>query len=693
MTTPSTLRLLGGIGALSVLVGHAAGQVNTSQWKCATCPFEKGAEGAAEVGAGIVFGRTARFGDMTGLDKRRGHLVAGGGLRWRDEGGLYVRAAASDLGLDSRAVEVAGGREGAFALSLSYDEVPRRLSDGAATPLRGVGSGSLTLPAGYPAASTAEMPLATTLQGVDLGYRRESLGLGATIYAAGNVELRLGVRRDVRDGTQAGAGAFYANASQLALPLDQTTDQFDVIGSYGGRGLQLTLGYHASLFRNGQPSLSWANPFTPIVAGATRATLALAPDNEFHQLALSAGVDLGARVRASADVAVGRMTQDAAYLPATSNPNLAVGALPASSLRGRANTINASVRVAAAPAEHLRVSATLAHDERDNDTPVAAYPGIEGDVFVSAPASNRPYGYRQSRLRLHADYRAPGWLKGSAGIDADRTSRDWAEARRSDEWKVWARAVVQPLAGLALALKGEHAERRPSDFDALAALYPQENALLRRFNLAQRVRDKASLRADVAIAENVSAGAEVGVAYDDYERSTVGLLWGRGANAGADVTAAIGGHTTLTAYVQADRWHALQAGSQRFGLADWSGDTLDEFAVVGLGVRHLALGGKLDVAADVVAARARERLAVDPGSAVPSFPRAKSERDSVRLQATYKLQPRLWLIGSWWYERRDTSDWKLDGVLPATVPNLLAFGRLAPKYDAHVVRFAVRIGF
>ena len=38
-------------------------------------------------------------------------------------------------------------------------------------------------------------------------------------------------------------------------------------------------------------------------------------------------------------------------------------------------------------------------------------------------------------------------------------------------------------------------------------------------------------------------------------------------------------------------------------------------------------------------------------------------------------------------------DWRLDGVTPDAVPNLLALGELAPNYRVHVLRLGLRYRF
>src|SRR6185369_8314047 len=124
-----------------------------------------------------------RYGDYTGLQRKGAYALLGGTLRQRGDDGGFVDVTAADLGVDARSVDARGGREGLYALRLGYREVPRHLADTAATPFSGVGSGTLTLPAGYPAGSTALMPLASTLQPLDLGFKYQRFDLGGTMLA------------------------------------------------------------------------------------------------------------------------------------------------------------------------------------------------------------------------------------------------------------------------------------------------------------------------------------------------------------------------------------------------------------------------------------------------------------------------------------------------------------------------------
>ncbi len=319
MRTFSSLALLGAVGALSVAASSALAAVDTSQWKCESCPFEKaGTSGSVEAGVGVVSDKASKFGDYTGLNKNGAHGVLGGTARYRAEGGIFGSVNASDLGLDSRSLAAELGQEGLYTLRLGYAEIPRWFTTGARTPFLGNGSGQLTLPPSFVrSGSTAGMSLATDLQAVELGFKAKRLDLGASLDMGEGWTHRIDVRRDERNGTRRGAGAFFASSSQLALPVDHVTDQVEISTSYRSRLWQATLAYHASLFRNGENALNWSNPFDPSATSSGR--LALAPANQFHQIVASGSYQISPAARASAEVAVGRMTQDEAYLAATTN--------------------------------------------------------------------------------------------------------------------------------------------------------------------------------------------------------------------------------------------------------------------------------------------------------------------------------------------------------------------------------------
>jgi MtrB/PioB family decaheme-associated outer membrane protein len=695
MKTYTPLFLFAALGLLSIS-GTAAAAADTSNWKCTSCPYPKSMTGNVEAGLGTVSEDSKKFGDFTGLDEKGAHLVLGGALRVRGAGGYYADLQAANLGLDTRSLLARGGHEGLYGLQIGYTELPRHFFGDAFTPFSGVGGDTLTLPPGFRAANTSAMPLATTLQPVDVGYKRTRLDLGGSWIALQDWTVRVGFRRDVRDGTRALYGAFYIGASQLVAPVDEVTDQLEVSAAYATRRLQLSLGYLVSRFDGGPQALTWDSPFLPVVPGADRGQLALAPGNQLHQLTGSAGWTISPIARASADFAFGRLTQNDSYLSPTLNASLAarVPPLPASSLDGRVLSFNGNAKLSVTPVPELRLLAVYARDVRDNQTDRLSYPLVSNDSFLdSATRTNTPFSLTQDRLKLGADYRGFAAVKLSVGAEQDNRLRNFHEALTTRETTVWASAGLQPTEDLALALKLTTARREHTRYGTAIWFGTTENPLLRKYNLARRERDTAGARADYTVNDKISVGLSVDYANDAYDESIVGLRGARSVNAGLDLSAALGEQTQLTVYAQSERIRSDQGGSASGPVADWSALNKDRFDMLGLGIKHTLLAGKLEVGANVSASRSRSDVSVDTGRPEPLFPSAETSLDSVRVHASYKLQDNLWLSGSLWHERYTSQDWRLDGVLPATVLNLLSLGAQSPQYDVNVLQLALRYRF
>ena len=697
MKTRRALPLLAAFGVLPAAAAEPPPGVDFSQWTCSSCPFDDkaGTSGTLEGGVGNVDQRAARFGRDSGLDKSGAYLVLGGSLRYRDGTGTALDASASDLGLDSRALQLSATREGRDALRLGYAEIPHRLADDAMTPFIGRGA-VLTLPAGYPAGDTASMPLATTLRRFDIGTKRSRLDLRYDWLGDERWSATLSLRHETRDGTLAGAGSFFSTSAQLPLPADQVTDQIELAAHYSGHALQASLAYEGSLFRNGHEALTWANPFTPVVPGADAGQLALAPDNQAHRLRASGGIELGYGIRASGEVVVGRLTQDQAYLAATLNPDLAavLPALPANSLNGLVDTFDASVRVTMPVVDSLRLTGSYVRSARENRTDRLSYPAVQTDMFLAAtPRGNQPFSFTRDHFRLGADYRGPYGIKASLGADHDRRDRTLQEVVTTEETTGWGRVAAQPLEMLSLALEYSHGERTHSTYGVATWVNAPQNPLLRKFYLADRQRDRAGLRADVSVTPAINVGLTLDGTADDYTASRLGLLDSRQQSAGVDLSYALSEQTRLHVELQAERARSRQAGSQAFAQPDWWGRSDDEVHLAGAGVTHSALGGQLELGAEGFVLRSKSDTVVAAGPSEPPFPTARTTLQRVQLQASYRLSERSALVGRYVYERYLAHDWHTEGVGPATVYNLLAFGEMPPHYRANAVQLAWRYRF
>ncbi|MDH4325169.1 MAG: MtrB/PioB family decaheme-associated outer membrane protein [Betaproteobacteria bacterium] len=700
MRTAKQLFLLGTLAALSAAAAAAdttagAGQavVDTSKWPCSLCKFEDGLSGTLEVGGGNVSDSSFKFGEYNGHQEKGGFAIGEAAVRYRGAGGTYANVAATNLGLDTRSVDAEGGQQGRYKLLLKYRQSPHFVSDSAQTPFVGSGGASLTLPAGFPAGATGLMPLAGTLRPVELETQRQDLAAGASWTPARAWAYGVNFRHLVREGTKGTAGTFFVNAAQLVAPVDYVTDEMDASASYTGARWQAKFAYYGSSFRDGNASLTWQNPFTPVFPGAVSGQLALPPDNQFHQISASLGYQLTHRTRATADIAVGRMAQDEAFLAPTLNATVAAPGLPRASLDGRVATLNASLKLNSVINDRLRLNAMYSHNDRDNRTPQAVYSWVTTDMFLAVPRTNLPYGFTQDKLALRADYRVAARFKASTGFDYDAHKRTFQEVGNTRENTLWHKMIFRPLDNVDTTLKLAHSDRRNSGYQGVAAITPPENPLLRKYNLANRKRDSTELRADIAATERISIGVQVDASEDDYSDSTIGLTSGRELNLSGDVSMMVSDETSLHFLANRQEIKSEQAGSQAFSTPDWRGKNKDTIDLFGIGVKHTVVKDKLDVGADYTLTRSKGAISVSGGAAGPAFPDLTTSRDSLKLHADYRIRSNLSLRAGYWYERYESENWMLSGVMPDTIPTVLTFGEQAPRYSVHVIAMSVRYKF
>jgi MtrB/PioB family decaheme-associated outer membrane protein len=704
MKTSNQLLLLGMLSALSSVAaaqGAGAAGVDFSKWKCESCKFEQGTSGTLEVGAGSVSDKSAEFGHYRGLHNKGAFFIGDAALRSRGEDGAYWNLDASNLGLDARTLDAEGGRQGSYKLRLKYDETPHRIGDGALTPYAGSGGASLTLPAGFAADTTGAMPPGA-MQAVDMYTQRKQLGLGASWIPSRNWEYAFNVRQDKREGNiLRTGGAFFVNSVQLIEPVDYVTDQVDASASYTGKKFQLKLAYYASKFSNGNPSLTWDNPYATLLPtvpptgflatfpGAATGQLALPPDNQFHQVSASGGYRFSDNTRLSADIALGRMTQNDSFLPYAT-----AVAGPGGSLNGRARTLDANLKLSSAVTDRLRLNAVYSHNDRDNQTPQSLYAMVSTDMFPGAQRTNLPYSFKQDKLKLSADYRASARLRGAVGADFDAQQRTYQEINKTQEDTVWGKLSSRVTDKVDVTLKLAQGERRNSGaYQAIAGITPAENPLLRRFNMANRTRETAGLRVDFAAAENVNIGLGVDSSEDKYSDSSIGLTSARDLNFNGDISVMFSARTSLHFLANRQEIKSKQAGSQTYSNPDWRGESKDTIDFFGLGVKHAAIPDKLDIGADYGITRSRSEISVDTGAGNPAFPHVTAKLDSLKLYATYRMKENLSLLAGYWYERYDSKDWMLEGVGVSTIPNVLTLGLQAPQYKVNVVRLSLRYKF
>jgi len=672
--------------------GPGTADVDTSGWKCKYCAFEEGFSGEVEAGAGYVSDDSFKFGEYNGLNDEGVFGIGNASARYRDENANYLDLRLRNLGLDTRSMYIEGGRQGKYSLFLDYREIPHYISDSVRTPY--LGSTAQGLPPGWTSAgSTAGMTdLNASLHDVDLKTKRKRLGVGISFIPASKWETAVTVRHEKRDGKTGTAGTFFFNAAQLVEPIDYVTDEVEASVTYTTGKWQSRLAYYGSFFDNHDKSLTWQNAYNPIVPGADAGQLALAPDNQFHQVLLSSGYQVSTRTRVSGDVALGRMEQNENLLPATLNPNLSV-ALPENSAHAKVDTLTANLHVNSAVSNTLRLNAALRYNDRDNKTPSKVWNWVTTDAFASPARRNLPYSFTDLAAKVGADYRASKVARLSAGYDFEKKDRTHQEVNHTEEDTVWAKVSVRAPKNIDVAFRFAHADRSNSDYKAVSDVQPPENPLMRKFNLADRRRNSGSVHAAFSPHERVSIGLSAELSKDDYSNSVLGVTESSEIDYNADVSVVLTEATTAHAFAGWQQIKSEQAGSQSFSTPDWLAKNDDTIATFGIGVKHQFIKDKLDVGADYVMSRSTGKIDVETGAPGGEFPDLKTDLDSVKLYADYQVRENLTLHAAYWYEHYNSKDWMLDGVYPDTIPNVIAFGEESPHYSQNAVMMSLRYRF
>ena len=696
--------LLLSIAVASVLAAAGAAYAqdaapDTSEWTCSKCPFDKGYRSAVEVGAGYVDDSSAKFGDYTGLDEDGGYVLASAEGHAAYESGYAVSYELTDLGLDSREARIEGGRQGQFEYALFYDRIPHTIFDTAETVFGGVGSSHLVLPTGWvPAGTTGGMTaLDDSLRSVDVRLDRDRYGASGAYWWGQNLSFSLDYRRDERDGIRPQLAAIGSVSTELLRPIDDATDRLDAKVRYQGAYWFGEVGYSGSIYDTKAAYLRWDNPFNPMVPGAEAGQMALAPDNDYHELFLSAGwLGLPGNTAITLSAATGKGSQDIGFLPYTLNPLVATDDLPIANLDGEMSVKRMDVTLTSRPMERLRLRGTVAYDERDNDSKQATFTSIvHTDAFpVAEDRVNPAYGYERTRVFGSADYRVYDELTVGLGGEYRETDRTGTAREVKSETLVdgWGRIQYRPNGLLNFVVKGGAEERDPDKYDTGVAAGNGQNPRLRKYYMAYRYRSYGEFMANATLGQlPLTLGASAYYGDDSYTQSDLGLVAGLDRRYALDLTWTV--NEKVTAYLNAgqERVDAKTLGSSTFSTADWRGDVEDEFTTWGAGLTA-RIGEKSRLDLHYTRAEGESDTTIS-GVNAGAFPTVESELDSLQADFTYAYSDRLDLVFGWRYETYDSEDWAWAGIAPDTLPTVLALGYDPYEYDVNYVTASVRYYF
>ena len=641
-----------------------------SRWRCRLCEFDKATarSGAIVVGSMDSAYGEARFGRDTGMDQAGQYLRLDADWQAKSESGTVWRLASSDLGLDSRIATLAASRSERYGVEVRLAQLPRRIAKDGHFPFRRT-AGTLALPSDWRRdfAGTQTTPPANDAASV-LATERRRGAVGAWIATTPHTQIHAGYSQERKTGVvETYRDAFY-QAAALPQPIDQRTQELLLGWRYRAERALLDMSFERRLFTNGEAALVWQNPYQGLV---TRRS-AGAPDNATDLLRLVAKFQLGARTTFRATLAGGETSQDAPFLPYTTNSRLDAP-LPAASLHGHRRSRYGRVILLTRLDSGLRLTVSHTADHRADSRIAAAFAPVLGDLLTGAAQTARGFSFQRRQTAVRLRYRTPRRLRLAAGLVGRDAARSNLEIGRNRERGAYLE-VSRRLGDWQLSAKHTLARRDAANFVANTV----NNPLTRRFYQAARNETvwQGALRYRRG---GLAAGLQANARDHDYPGSALGLQ--RTAMRGWNVDFAYAlGHASATASYGVDSRRSTTTGSAAFVAADWRYDTHDAVATAAARLDFRVPRWRIDVTLDYASSDGLGRYATMFETALSHFPNLVSRQRSLDIRVRRRLKSGLAVLAGAYIERYRARDWAIDGIGPTSIRNVLAAGRSSPVY-------------
>lgn len=663
-------------------------------YSCKQCVKYTGWRGLFDFGLGYVSDESLRFADYRGLDEDGTVLDISGDLHFRNLEGWYFDLYAVDSMFDSRATEVRGGKQDRFELRFGWAEIPKYRGIGTQTPFLDVGSDNLSLPGDWVyAPSTDQMTaLQDSLAVAELKTQRKTFDAGATFKLGGHWSYKVDFQRQKKQGTRTFSGGLF-NAAYAPLPVDYVTDILETSLAFTSKRGQLQIGFMRSGFDNKYASLTWRNPFASR-AGNEYIQAALEPGNEFTQFNLSGALVITPRIRFSGQAAFGELTQDDPFLPAYStNPAFDDLVLPRTSLDGRldTDTYNLAGKLFARLGKGLSFTARGKIDERENKTPVDVYTPVLLDLLQYRDRYNRPYSYKREQYSADLRYRVGSHFRVSAGAVQNDMERTLQEVELSEETTFWGEVKANPTYNSQLRFKFESAEREVDDYLQPDDGGPVDHPLMRKFNQANRDRERVVIELDLAPAEKFGINLSYFNARSDYTESVVGLQESEEQSFTIDLNLAVGETGNMYAFLTRDNIDSNMAHAANMSTETWYASTSDEITTIGFGFSS-KVGEDSSIGLDLVSSDSNGGILVQTGDDEP-FDRLSTNLSNARFYFDHEINDHWGYKLYAEYETFDARDWAIDDYGVDGIGSILTMGEESAHYDVWYFRIQASYRF
>jgi MtrB/PioB family decaheme-associated outer membrane protein len=660
--------------------GDRRSEVKLDAWRCQYCPQAEASDVRLKVHVGTADEEVYRFANYSGLENQS-QIFLDGDIKMQTPDGQYWTTDFRNLGLDSLAFESAYGLQGSHRIGLDVLKIPIRKYDRLLTPFTLNGT-QLQLPSDWQQSDDARnFQDPGQYQQFSSGTDWERLGLDLKLNWDDHLSFDSRFQRWHKTGTQESSVAQLLHASYLPLPVDQTIQDLSASIGYQQANWLLSLTTTYSRFDNEFDSISFDNPYSPLVPGSDLGQLALDPDNHSLKFNLNGRYNYARAASVKFNYSFAELTQDQAFVPYTTNINL-LSMLPQADLQGKVQTSDFSLQLNHRLSQDWTGRIKYRHRERDNKTTALLLSPVITDVYLAADLMTLPYDFTTESADTSLEYRPMIGHLLSVGYEHEQKQRNLQAVHTSSEagFNAHYSATLTPTWMLKLGAQRLNRDgSAPEKFDYLGV---DENPLMRRFNVADRVQDKAKVQIFYTPLEQVSATVSGQYNHQDYDASELGLTDNRQKNINLDVN----WHPNLTLdislFVQQEEITTHMAGGSNFSSPLWQAQNLDEIFSYGgsLALRNL-LDDKLTIFINFDLADANTDININQAGTDDKLPQISSLWSHSELKLVYQYSPQTDISFSYQYQKFTSADFAIDGVVPGSLPNLLTSGTQSNNYD------------
>ncbi len=661
---------------------------------------------------------------------------------WDSGESRYWSASGQYLGTDYRELSFTIGDYGHQQFDFTYTQITKSGLSNAKTIFINPGSNSLALPTDWTAATTTAgmSGLSGPLREVDDTLRRRRIQLNYTIKANNHWSFDISFKHENKDGTLFKYGVIGntgGNPRGVALPSPVNFEFNDISlrADYTASHYHWQFGYDLSLFNNDNSSLSWDNPFLAIngwnsAAGyaSGRGAIAQEPDNLYQQWYANGFFLLPGGASLSSTLHYAILKQDEAFQPYSVNPALSVATpLPRDSLDGQ---INIS-RLVLGYRQHLNKRLLLRvngrYEERDNTSPQNLYIYIGGDsqdqdsAASSRARYNLPHSYRETQLAAALRYRLGKASSVSAGVKHNIVERDYSETSSSRENIGHMAFKSRPAKRVQAYLRVSKEVRKPSAYrgdtpylnshtPAYVAGEPaderfENHPLLRKYNQAQRQRQKMATGLNWTPTDYTNVGLAFNIAQDDYRKSVFGLKKADVRGVHVDFSLVSTDRAQWNNYASYEQYKTQQNGRSFRGNAiatqsidptrNWQQRSEDQVKTFGSDLQLLNIMTNTDLNIGYLIAFSSSDFTTTTGSSLTAMAVPKQGDKLQRISAvlSHRYTKHLDISLNLAHQTYRAHDFSYDGVEVNTMTNVIAIGNSSPDYSAAELLLALKYRF